>query len=76
MKASTLISIIVTAAIAGGAGWFAARRSSVPGDAPAAASTARKVAFYQSPMHPWIKSDHPGRCTICGMWSMSAMVTA
>ena len=27
----------------------------------------RKVAFYQSSMHPWIKSDRPGRCTICGM---------
>ena len=23
--------------------------------------------FYQSPMHPWIKSDQPGNCTICGM---------
>ena len=22
---------------------------------------------YQCPMHPWIKSDHPGKCTICGM---------
>lgn len=27
----------------------------------------RKVLFYQSAMHPWIKSDKPGRCTICGM---------
>jgi len=27
----------------------------------------RKVAYYQSAMHPWIKSDKPGRCTICGM---------
>jgi Cu(I)/Ag(I) efflux system membrane fusion protein len=27
----------------------------------------RKVRFYQSPMHPWIKSDEPGNCTICGM---------
>lgn len=27
----------------------------------------KKVQFYQSPMHPWIKSDHPGSCTICGM---------
>lgn len=26
-----------------------------------------KVLFYQSPMHPWIKSDKPGNCTICGM---------
>ena len=26
-----------------------------------------KVRFYQSPMHPWITSDKPGNCTICGM---------
>ncbi|HEY5707373.1 MAG TPA: efflux RND transporter periplasmic adaptor subunit [Terrimicrobiaceae bacterium] len=25
------------------------------------------VRFYQSPMHPWITSDKPGNCTICGM---------
>jgi Cu(I)/Ag(I) efflux system membrane fusion protein len=31
------------------------------------ASGERKVLFYQSAMHPWIKSDKPGRCTICGM---------
>lgn len=23
--------------------------------------------MYQSPMHPWITSDKPGNCTICGM---------
>ena len=28
---------------------------------------ARRVLYYQSAMHPWIKSDKPGRCTICGM---------
>ena len=27
----------------------------------------RKTRFYQSPMHPWITSDKPGNCTICGM---------
>lgn len=27
----------------------------------------RKPKFYQSPMHPWITSDKPGNCTICGM---------
>jgi len=27
----------------------------------------RKALFYQSPMHPWIRSDAPGNCTICGM---------
>lgn len=27
----------------------------------------RKIKLYQSPMHPWITSDKPGNCTICGM---------
>lgn len=27
----------------------------------------RAIKFYQSPMHPWITSDRPGQCTICGM---------
>jgi len=31
------------------------------------ADSARKPKFYQSPMHPWITSDKPGSCTICGM---------
>ncbi len=32
-----------------------------------AAPEARRVKFYQSPMHPWITADKPGNCTICGM---------
>ncbi|MCX5654002.1 MAG: efflux RND transporter periplasmic adaptor subunit [Planctomycetota bacterium] len=27
----------------------------------------RKVSMYQDSMHPWIKSDQAGKCTICGM---------
>ena len=27
----------------------------------------RKILYYQSAMHPWIKSDKPGNCPICGM---------
>jgi len=27
----------------------------------------RNIKFYQSPMHPWITSEEPGNCTICGM---------
>jgi Cu(I)/Ag(I) efflux system membrane fusion protein len=27
----------------------------------------RKALFYQDSMHPWVKSDGPGKCTICGM---------
>jgi len=31
------------------------------------AARERKVVGYQDSMHPWIKSDKPGKCTICGM---------
>ena len=55
--------VIVLIAIAAIAGWFLGRGKSA--SAPAAGE--RKVSFYQSPMHPWIKSDKPGNCTICGM---------
>lgn len=35
---------------------------------PSSGSAAgRKVLFYQDSMHPWIKSDQPGKCTICAM---------
>src|SRR5262249_42106872 len=37
------------------------------GKANAVTSTERKVLGYQCAMHPWIKSDKPGRCTICTM---------
>ena len=36
-------------------------------DSAATKPAERKVLYYQSAMHPWIKSDKPGRCTICGM---------
>ena len=56
-----LIVILVVAA--GAIGWFVGK-----GKAPTKpAEGERKVAFYQSSMHPWIKSDKPGNCTICGM---------
>ncbi len=25
------------------------------------------MLYYQSPMHPWVKSERPGKCTVCGM---------
>ena len=25
------------------------------------------TSVFQCPMHPWIKSDHTGKCTVCGM---------
>lgn len=47
-------------------GWAGNAIFSRPAATPTASSE-RKVLFYQSAMHPWIKSDKPGRCTICGM---------
>ena len=37
------------------------------GKSDSAKSGERKVLYYQCAMHPWIKSDKPGRCTICAM---------
>lgn len=57
----TICIILITGAIAATATWFLART------APPPAASASKPLFYQSAMHPWIKSDKPGNCTICGM---------
>jgi Cu(I)/Ag(I) efflux system membrane fusion protein len=65
MNARFLFSALLIAALAAAGGWFAARRSHTA-EAPAA-TAGRTVLYYQSPMHPWIKSDKPGNCTICGM---------
>ena len=69
MKSPAPAPLVLTAVAAGGAGYFAATQ---PHSGPAAAAAAvasgeRKIKFYQSPMHPWITSDRPGKCTICGM---------
>lgn len=34
---------------------------------PQATNGGRKIRFYQCSMHPQVKSDKPGKCTICGM---------
>ena len=58
----TFLTIIITALIAVTATWFSLREESQE-----QGSAERKPIYYQSAMHPWIKSDKPGRCTICGM---------
>src|SRR6478609_2698847 len=58
----TFLTILITALLAVGATWFALREQ--PQES---LTTDRKPLYYQSAMHPWIKSDKPGRCTICGM---------
>jgi len=66
----TLPAILLALAIAIPATWFVTRKLHRTDAATAAKPRAkgeRKILYYQSAMHPWIKSDKPGRCTICGM---------
>ncbi|EIP99874.1 RND family efflux transporter, MFP subunit [Opitutaceae bacterium TAV1] len=70
----TTLTLLVTAALAAAGGWFfasqryhAAHLAAHASDGAAGNPAARKIRFYQSPMHPWITSDKPGKCTICGM---------
>jgi len=60
----TFLTILITAAITGGSVWFWQSR---PDPSATATHGEREPLFYQSAMHPWIKSEKPGRCTICGM---------
>jgi multidrug efflux pump subunit AcrA (membrane-fusion protein) len=66
MKTKTILLIILVAAMTGtGSWWILSHPTPSPPDAPAPAG--RKILYYQSSMHPWIKSDRPGKCPICGM---------
>jgi Cu(I)/Ag(I) efflux system membrane fusion protein len=47
--------------------WIACLASALLPACSKPAEPERKPKFYQSPMHPWITSDKPGNCTICGM---------
>ena len=61
----SFLTIIAIAAAAAAVGWRLGHQHA--SDPSPATAGERKVLFYQSPMHPWIKSDKPGNCTICGM---------
>lgn len=63
----TFLAILATAALAATGTWFLKDRLASSHPATAASAGERKILYYQSAMHPWIKSDKPGRCTICGM---------
>ncbi len=63
----TLLIILPIALVSVAAGWIAAMSMHDAALAMKPAAGERKVLFYQSPMHPWVKSDKPGQCTVCGM---------
>ena len=64
MKRFIFILLLIAGPVAG---WFLHGQFGGAHPTSAVVSGERKVLFYQSAMHPWIKSDKPGRCTICGM---------
>ena len=63
MKKFLTIILIAAAAFAG---WWFGQHGTF-GHAQGSAPAGRRVLYWQSAMHPWVKSDKPGRCTICGM---------
>ena len=64
MKHKIIFFVLLVAVVGAGAVWLAKNHS--PASATAALA-GRKILYYQSAMHPWIKSDKPGKCPICGM---------
>ena len=66
----TIPAILLTLAVAVPATWSATQKLHTGGASSAATSgqpAGRKLIYYQSAMHPWVKSPKAGRCTICGM---------
>src|SRR4051812_10919613 len=61
----TVVAILIVAlAFVVAAWWIRSRQSHT---AHNAAAETRKIIYFQCPMHPWVKSDKPGKCTVCGM---------
>jgi hypothetical protein len=65
MKTKFILLLIIVAAGSGTYWYFKTHPTRAAGGASAQAG--RKILYYQSAMHPWIKSDKPGKCPICGM---------
>jgi Cu(I)/Ag(I) efflux system membrane fusion protein len=62
-KSNNFILLMILAVLVGGVGWFFMIRERKP---LANQIQGEKQTWY-CPMHPWIKSDKPGVCPICGM---------
>ena len=63
MKTKTILIIALTAIIGGSVLWLAPHNSLAAGTV----TESHKILYYTCPMHPSVKSDKPGNCSICGM---------
>ena len=63
----TLLTILIVVVLAASGGWWLLSQRGTRIASAGSADAEKKILFYQSPMHPWVKSDKPGRCTVCGM---------
>jgi len=64
MKTKFFLLFLLLAAGAGTVWYF---KLNSPAPSAVTVTAGRKILYYQSAMHPWIKSDKPGKCPICGM---------
>jgi len=63
----TFLPLSLVAALAALGGWWFGSRHHHAGATSGADAADEKILYYQSPMHPWVKSEKPGNCTVCGM---------
>jgi hypothetical protein len=60
LKLIVALSVVVVAFVIVGGGCSKSSKESAP-------ASGQTVAYYTCPMHPAVKSDKPGSCSICGM---------
>jgi membrane fusion protein, copper/silver efflux system len=60
LKMIVVLSVAVVTVLIVGTACSRSSKASAPANGPT-------IAFYTCPMHPSIKSDKPGSCSICGM---------
>jgi Heavy metal binding domain len=68
-KLIVVLSVVAVAFVIMSAGCSKSSKESTP-------AGSQTVAYYTCPMHPSVKSDKPGACSICGMTLVPAYTNA